>query len=172
MVTRFFTVIVLVILITMLGIFSYSLNQKSAQLELIKTQEGKQLAIVKEIYDLEGKKIKKEFLTDGKVLLNVWASWCITCLVEHPFLKSITATKDVKLVGINYKDQINNAQNYLEKNGDPYVLSIYDLSGDFSLKLGVTGAPETFLIIDGEIVSHRIGEVNIDVWNEKFAKYF
>jgi len=75
-------------------------------------------------------------------------------------------------VGINYKDQINNAQNYLEKNGDPYVLSIYDLSGDFSLKLGVTGAPETFLIIDGEIVSHRIGEVNIDVWNEKFAKYF
>ena len=172
MVTRFFTVVVLVLLITMLGIFSYSLNQKSAQLELIKTQEGKQLAIGKEIYDLEGKKIEKEFLTDGKVLLNVWASWCITCLVEHPFLKSITATKDVKLVGINYKDQINDAQNYLEKNGDPYVLSIYDLSGDFSLKLGVTGAPETFLIIDGEIVSHRIGEVNIDVWNEKFAKYF
>ena len=62
--------------------------------------------------------------------------------------------------------------NYLDKNGDPYEYSIFDLSGDISLKLGVTGAPETFLVIDGEIVSHRIGEVNLEVWNEKFAPYF
>ena len=61
---------------------------------------------------------------------------------------------------------------YLIDNGDPYSLSIYDLSGNFSLKLGVTGAPETFLVIDGVIVSHRIGEVNMEVWNEKFAQYF
>ena len=54
--------------------------------------------------------------------------------------------------------------------GDP--LYRLDLDGDFSLKLGVTGAPETFLIIDGEIVVHRIGEVNINVWNDKFEKYF
>jgi len=107
-----------------------------------------------------------------KCFLNVWASWCITCLVEHPFLKSITQSKDVKLIGINYKDQSFNAEKYLLENGDPYIFSIYDLSGEFSLKLGVTGAPETFLLIDGVIVSHRIGEVNMEIWNEKFAQYF
>ena len=102
----------------------------------------------------------------------VWASWCITCLVEHPFLKEITQDKDVRLIGISYKDLPENAERYLEKNGNPYVFSISDFNGSFSLKLGVTGAPETFLIIDGEIVKHRIGEVNLEVWNEKFKDYF
>jgi cytochrome c biogenesis protein CcmG/thiol:disulfide interchange protein DsbE len=96
----------------------------------------------------------------------------ITCLVEHPFLKKVTESKDVELVGINYKDQDFNAEKYLIDNGDPYSFSVHDLSGSFSLKLGVTGAPETFLVIDGVIVSHRIGEVNMEVWNEKFAQYF
>ena len=88
------------------------------------------------------------------------------------FLQHVSFSKNVKLIGISYKDQVINAINYLERNGDPYIFSILDLNGDFSLKLGVTGAPETFLIIDGEIVAHRIGEVNINVWNDKFEKYF
>ena len=67
---------------------------------------------------------------------------------------------------------LNHEEKYLIDNGDPYSFSVHDLSGSFSLKLGVTGAPETFLVIDGVIVSHRIGEVNMEVWNEKFAQYF
>ena len=134
----------------MLSIFSLSLVQTD-ELQTIKTQEGKKLIISEKIYDLDGNTIPFKSLTEGKVLLNVWASWCITCLV---------------------KDQSFNALNYLDKNGNPYEFSIFDLSGDISLKLGVTGAPETFLVIDGEIVSHRIGEVNLEVWNEKFAPYF
>ena len=124
-----------------------------------------------ELDDLNGRPVLSESL-GGIKLINVWASWCITCLVEHPFLKKVTESKDVNLVGINYKDQDFNAKKYLIDNGDPYSFSIYDLSGNFSLKLGVTGAPETFLVIDGVIVSHRIGEVNMEVWNEKFAQYF
>ena len=171
MVTRYFLVLILALLVMMLSIFSLSLVQTD-ELQTIKTQEGKKLIISEKINDLDGNPIPLESLTEGKVLLNVWASWCITCLVEHPFLKSITESKDVKLIGINYKDQNFNAMKYLDKNGDPYEFSIFDLSGDISLKLGVTGAPETFLVIDGEIVSHRIGEVNLEVWNEKFAPYF
>ena len=143
MVTRYFLVLILALLVTMLSIFSLSLVQTD-ELQTIKTQEGQKLIISEKITDL----------------------------VEHPFLKSITESKDVKLIGINYKDQNFNAMKYLDKNGDPYEFSIFDLSGDISLKLGVTGAPETFLVIDGEIVSHRIGEVNLEVWNEKFAPYF
>ena len=138
----------------------------------IQNQEGKKLELIDDLYDLDGKKIDITTITEGKVLLNVWASWCITCLVEHPFLKEITQDEDVRLIGISYKDLPENAERYLEKNGNPYVFSISDFNGSFSLKLGVTGAPETFLIIDGEIVRHRIGEVNLEVWNEKFKDYF
>ena len=63
---------------------------------------------------------------------------------------------NLKIVGINYKDQLSDAISYLEDNGDPYDNSIFDLGGDYSLKLGVIGAPEPFLVIDGKIVSHRV----------------
>ena len=119
MVTRYFLVLILALLVTMLSIFSLSLVQTD-ELQTIKTQEGKKLIISEKIHDLDGNPIPLESLTEGKVLLNVWASWCITCLVEHPFLKSITESKDVKLIGINYKDQNFNAMKYLDKNGDPY----------------------------------------------------
>jgi len=171
MATRIFLVLIMAILVLMISTFSLSLVEKE-EIALIENQEGKSLNIVDDLYDIEGNQIPLESLLEGKVLLNVWASWCITCLVEHPFLKSITQSKDVKLIGINYKDQSFNAEKYLLENGDPYIFSIYDLSGEFSLKLGVTGAPETFLLIDGVIVSHRIGEVNMEIWNEKFAQYF
>ena len=123
MVTRYFLVLILALLVMMLSIFSLSLVQTD-ELQTIKTQEGKKLIISEKIHDLDGNPIPLKSLTEGKVLLNVWASWCITCLVEHPFLKSITESKDVKLIGINYKDQNFNAMKYLDKNGDPYELSL------------------------------------------------
>jgi|TARA_Y100001960_G_C14720193_1_gene851982 cytochrome c biogenesis protein CcmG/thiol:disulfide interchange protein DsbE len=170
MTTRAFLAIFLLLLVSLFGFFITSLKNNDVQ--PIKTQEGKSLILDRELYTIEGIKVDKELLLSDKVILNVWASWCITCLVEHPFLKEISDLKNVPVIGISYKDQIVNAMNYLEKNGDPYDFSILDLDGDFSLKLGVTGAPETFLIIDGKIVVHRIGEVNINVWNDKFEKYF
>ena len=153
-------------------IYFFSLSLSKPKLSDITLQEGKMLPSIQELVDLNGDFIDEMSLSNGKVLLNVWASWCITCLVEHPFLKEITQDKDVRLIGISYKDLPENAERYLEKNGNPYVFSISDFNGSFSLKLGVTGAPETFLIIDGEIVRHRIGEVNLEVWNEKFKDYF
>ena len=96
MVTRYFLVLILALLVTMLSIFSLSLVQTD-ELQTIKTQEGKKLIISEKIHDLDGNPIPFKSLTEGKVLLNVWASWCITCLVEHPFLKSITESKDCLL---------------------------------------------------------------------------
>ena len=170
MITRAFLIIFLLLLLGLFSFFAISLQNDDIQ--TVQTQEGKSLILDKDLYTIEGQKIDKDSLLTGKVILNVWASWCITCLVEHPFLKEVSDSKNVKLVGISYKDQVVNATNYLEKNGDPYIFSILDLDGAFSLKLGVTGAPETFLIIDGKIVAHRIGEVNINIWNDKFEKYF
>ena len=84
----------------------------------------------------------------------------------------IAELKDIKIIGISYKDQVLDTKEYLERLGDPYDFSILDLEGNLSLKLGVIGPPETFLIIDGEIVAHRIGVIDINIWNDEFAKYF
>ena len=99
-------------------------------------------------------------------MLNVWASWCITCRVEHPFLEEISKT--IPIIGLNYKDEKNNATGWLNKLGDPYIFSLYDYYGELALDLGVTGAPETFLVYKGSIISHHVGEVNQKVWSSKF----
>ena len=112
------------------------------------------------------KKITNENLEDLFVL-NVWASWCITCRVEHPFLKEISKT--IPIIGLNYKDEKNNATGWLSKLGDPYIFSLYDYYGELALDLGVTGAPETFLVYKGRIISHHIGEVDQKVWSTKFS---
>ena len=111
------------------------------------------------------KKITNENLEDLFVL-NVWASWCITCRVEHPFLEEISKTTPI--IGLNYKDEKNNATEWLSKLGDPYIFSIYDYYGELALDLGVTGAPETFLVHEGRIISHHVGEVDQKVWSTKF----
>ena len=100
-------------------------------------------------------------------VLNVWASWCITCRVEHPFLEEISKT--IPIIGLNYKDEKNNATEWLNKLGDPYIFSLYDYYGELALDLGVTGAPETFLVHEGRIISHHVGEVDQKVWSTKFS---
>ncbi len=109
--------------------------------------------------------IKNENLED-LFILNVWASWCITCRVEHPFLEEMSKT--IPIIGLNYKDEKNNATEWLNKLGNPYIFSLYDYYGELALDLGVTGAPETFLVHKGRIISHHIGEVDQKVWSTKF----
>tara|TARA_A200000113_G_scaffold115424_1_gene103627 strand:- start:113 stop:622 length:510 start_codon:yes stop_codon:yes gene_type:complete len=153
-------------------VYFFSITLSTPRLPNVNLQDGKTIPILIESVDLDGNTINHEALANGPILLNVWASWCIACLVEHPFLTEISANKELTLIGINYKDNLENAKKYLEKNGNPYDLSIFDYQGNYALKLGVTGAPETFLIIDGKIVKHRIGEINEKIWNDEFKIFF
>lgn len=107
-------------------------------------------------------------LPSGPYLLNVWASWCITCQVEHPYLTELSKTLPV--VGLNYKDQRTAAQNWLAKLGDPYVLHLFDDSGQLGLDLGVAGAPETFVVDASGVIQARIqGEVNVRAFEREIA---
>ena len=153
-------------------VYFFSITLSTPRLPNVNLQDGKTIPILIESVDLDGNTINHEALANGPILLNVWASWCIACLVEHPFLTEISANKELTLIGINYKDNLENAKKYLEKNGNPYDLSIFDYQGNYALKLGVTGAPETFLISDGKIVKHRIGEINEKIWNDEFKNFF
>jgi cytochrome c biogenesis protein CcmG/thiol:disulfide interchange protein DsbE len=101
-------------------------------------------------------------------LINVWASWCITCRIEHGFLVQLNS-QNIPIIGLNYKDERSDAIEWLGKYKDPYRLIIHDYSGSLALDLGVTGAPETFLIKNGKIIAHFSGEVNKRVWGDVFA---
>ena len=104
---------------------------------------------------------------EGNFILNVWASWCITCRIEHPYLMSLKNI-GIPIVGLNYKDERDDAIDWLNKYGNPYDLTVHDYKGTFALDLGVTGAPETFLVHNGKVVAHYQGEVNKLIWEDVF----
>jgi cytochrome c biogenesis protein CcmG/thiol:disulfide interchange protein DsbE len=105
----------------------------------------------------------------GKVwILNVWASWCVSCRDEHPLLIGYAKSGAVPIYGLNYKDQRDNAFGWLSELGDPYVLSASDEDGRVAIDYGVYGAPETYLIDQsGTIRFKQIGPVTPDVWEKK-----
>lgn len=104
----------------------------------------------------------------GKVwLLNVWASWCSACRAEHMVLNGLAKTGEVAIVGLNYKDQPQDAINWLEQLGNPYVTSASDINGSAGLDWGVYGVPETFLVDKKGIIRYKqIGPVTEESLSE------
>ena len=97
-------------------------------------------------------------------LLNVWATWCPSCRVEHPYLRQL-AEGGVPIYGLNYKDDDSAALGWLEKLGNPYRFNIADREGTLGLDLGVYGAPETYLLDASGIIRYRhVGVVDATVW--------
>jgi cytochrome c biogenesis protein CcmG/thiol:disulfide interchange protein DsbE len=97
----------------------------------------------------------------GKVwLLNVWASWCVSCREEHPILVELSKSNAVPIVGLNYKDQREDALQWLDKFGNPYNLSVSDTNGRVGIDFGVYGVPETFVIDKAGVIRYKqIGPV-------------
>jgi len=105
----------------------------------------------------------------GKVwLLNVWASWCIACREEHPYLIEYAKSGVVPIYGLNYKDRREDALATLDELGDPYTASAVDLDGRVGIDFGVYGAPETYVIDQGGTIRFKyVGPMMPDVWKEK-----
>ena len=101
-------------------------------------------------------------------LINIFASWCLTCKVEHPFLMKIKEQKILPIYGINWKDDPEKALRMLKKTGNPFEKIGADKKGELIIQLGVTGAPETFLISPEGIVLYRYaGVLTQSVLNNK-----
>ena len=105
----------------------------------------------------------------GKVwMLNVWASWCVSCRVEHPLLVDISRRGIVPIVGLNYKDKRDEGLQWLAKLGNPYALSAFDESGKVGIDYGVYGVPETFVIDkEGVIRYKQIGPITPEALEQK-----
>lgn len=103
----------------------------------------------------------------GPVLVNVWATWCPSCQVEHPLLVEL-ARSGIPIIGLNYKDESQAARQYLKLHGNPFKWNIADVKGDLGLDLGVYGAPETYLIdAEGKIRHRFIGAITAESWRKE-----
>ncbi len=108
--------------------------------------------------------LDRDTVTGEVALFNVWATWCVSCRVEHPYLTQL-AQEGVAIYGINYKDEDTKALKWLDDLGDPYIASIADREGTLGLDMGVYGAPETYLVdADGVIRYRHVGIVDERVW--------
>jgi cytochrome c biogenesis protein CcmG/thiol:disulfide interchange protein DsbE len=96
-------------------------------------------------------------------LLNVWASWCVSCRVEHPLLLQLAKAKLVPVIGLDYKDKPEEGKAWLASEGDPYTTSIMDVDGRVGIDWGVYGVPETFVIDKQGVIRHKhIGPVTAE----------
>ena len=101
---------------------------------------------------------------EGPYLLNLWASWCAPCRIEHPMLQAL-ADQDVPIYGLVYKDDPVDARAFLAQLGDPFAGLAEDRDGRAAIELGVTGAPETFVVDgDGIIRARWRGAITDIVW--------
>ena len=104
----------------------------------------------------------------GKVsLVNIWGSWCVACIIEHPLLMELAKNNTIPIYGIDWKDPPGAGAAWLQLEGNPYTLIGDDADGRVAIDFGVTGAPETFIVDkDGRIRYKYIGPITTEVWNE------
>jgi cytochrome c biogenesis protein CcmG/thiol:disulfide interchange protein DsbE len=101
-------------------------------------------------------------------LLNVWASWCVSCREEHPLLMQLAASKTVPIYGLEYKDDPGAGKTWLTQNGDPYTASIVDRDGRVGIDYGVYGVPETFVVDKQGVIRYKqIGPLSVDALQKK-----
>ena len=112
--------------------------------------------------------INSKYIFDKKkfYLLNIWSSWCVPCRQEHPLLMSLNLENKLNIIGMNYKDNLKNAENFLKELGNPYKEIFIDLDGTIAIEWGAYGVPESFLIYNNEIIKKYIGPLNQQLIDE------
>jgi cytochrome c biogenesis protein CcmG, thiol:disulfide interchange protein DsbE len=109
----------------------------------------------------------KIFEEDIFYIINIWASWCVPCRKEHPLLMRLNKNKSLKLVGLNYRDNLKKAKNFINKFGNPYSQIFIDNDGTLSIEFGAYGVPETYIIDKNKrIIKKFIGPINEDTLEE------
>ncbi len=110
--------------------------------------------------------LMKQTDLQGEVsLLNIWATWCVSCRYEHPVLMKIATSEIVPIFGLFYKDEPVKGIAWLKDYGDPYIANAVDLDGKIAIDLGLYGAPETFIIDEKGIIRYKhVGPITWEHW--------
>ena len=110
---------------------------------------------------------EKIFEEDTFYIVNIWASWCVPCRIEHPLLMKLSKNQSIKLIGLNYRDSLINAKNFINEFGNPYSQILIDSDGILSVGFGAYGVPETFIIDKNKrIIRKFIGPINKEIVKE------
>jgi cytochrome c biogenesis protein CcmG/thiol:disulfide interchange protein DsbE len=121
-----------------------------------------------DIEDLSQRVTSNDYAGDV-ALVNFWATWCVGCRQEHPFLMQLSREIDIPIYGIDWRDQRQPALDWLARLGDPYEATGFDADATTGIDWGVYGAPETFLISgDGRLLHKHLGPLNRQAWEEDF----
>ncbi len=118
------------------------------------------------LVSLKNEKLNENDFKKEILLVNFFASWCVPCIAEHDFLFELKKQKPIKIYGINYKDNMENLEIWLEKLGNPYSKIGIDKTGITGINWGVNGIPESFLIDKNGIIKHKVN----GIINEKQIK--
>ena len=161
----------LFIIITVLSfsfvIFYKGLNNSNTYAPKIKDKKNIPIFEAKDLNSSAYLNSKIIFQEDTFYIVNVWASWCAPCRVEHPLLMELSKNQSIKLVGINYRDNLNNAKKFINEFGNPYSQIIIDNDGTLSVEFGAYGVPETFIIDKNKkIIRKFIGPINKEIVEE------
>jgi cytochrome c biogenesis protein CcmG/thiol:disulfide interchange protein DsbE len=120
------------------------------------------------LLDAPDKTFSQKDMLGSVWILNVWASWCPPCLVEHPVVTELARSGVAPVVGLNYKDAREDALPWLKRNGDPYKLSAYDAAGRIGIDYGVYGVPETYVIDRKGVIRYKhIGPLTPEIADRK-----
>jgi cytochrome c biogenesis protein CcmG/thiol:disulfide interchange protein DsbE len=110
---------------------------------------------------------EKIFEEDTYYIINIWASWCIPCRKEHSLLMELSKIQSIKLIGLNYRDNLSNAKNFINELGNPYKQILIDNDGTLAVEFGAYGVPETFIISKNKkIIKKFIGPINKEMVEE------
>lgn len=117
--------------------------------------------------------LRDESIFKGRArILNVWATWCDVCRIEHPFLLQLKA-QGIPIIGVNYKDNSVDARRWIAQLGNPFETIIFDEDGRLGLDLGVFGAPETYVVDKEGVIRYKhIGDLNQKSWDEKIKPVY
>lgn len=159
-----------VFFVAMLGLLFYGLGQNPNQVPSALVNRALPVFSLPDLFDTNGV-VGSEQLKGGIYLVNFWATWCPPCHAEHPYLVEISEReKDITFVGVNYKDDVAAAREFLGERGNPFKLSVVDATGGLGIDFGVAGAPETFLVDQSGTIRYKhVGVIDNRVWDDVFV---
>ena len=148
-------------------IFYKGLNNSNTYLPKIKDKKNIPTFVAKEFNSNTYLNSEKIFEEDIFYIINIWASWCVPCRTEHPLLMKLSKNQSVKLIGLNYKDNLNNAKAFINKFGNPYSQIIIDSDGTLGIEFGAYGVPETFIIDKNKMIIRKfVGPISEEIVEE------
>ena len=158
--TKIFPIFLIVSFSIIFFVFYKSLQNTNIYTPEIKSQIRIPNFDSKEFFSKDKINSDQIFIGSEYYLLNIWASWCIPCKEEHKYLMDLSKKENIKIIGQNYKDNIDNAKNFLVKLDNPYDLIFLDNDGTIAIEWGAYGVPETFLIKNNQIIKKIIGPLD------------